>query len=393
MHLTTCSTKPLVSLGFLGMMATGAFAQVDTIALPDSIWAGDSVQWVRKVPFYCEGPAYEVPSGYVYFTQQIGNSTPNWPVWRVKPGVDTGIVWYNSYQNNGLEFMKTGELISTQNGRLSRLTGPTLFPTLGKTAGNGGFPPDTATIVVSGNNGVTFNQANDLTIHSDGSIFFTSLASSVYYLSPERVLYTATNSGATISSANGIERLPWEPNMLYVNSATSNGNVYRYQIGTNGQLSNRVSFISGIATPDGGTYDSLGNRYVASYNNGEIRVYNAGGTYLGRIAMRRQSGIYDSVQSSGRIGRQGNASNAVFGGPDMKTLYITGDGGLFSIRLKIPGKNKQDWVTSIRATNPKHRVNPGVDARNNVRDLRGRVVSPAWDGATLQVPGAVNTSD
>jgi gluconolactonase len=372
------------------LSAIPAQSQVkDTISLPDSIWAGDSVTWVRKVPYYCEGPAYERQTGYVYFTQQIGNSTPNWPVWRVLPGQDTGIVWYNTYQNNGLEFDSLGQLIAAQNGRLSRLTSSNNWPTA-KVAGSGG-PPDTTTILVSGNNGVTFNQANDLSIHSDGSIFFTALGSAVYYRSPAGVLYTATNSGATISGANGIERLPWEPNAVYVNASSSNV-VYRYNIGNNGSLSGRTSFITSIPSPDGGTYDSAGNRYVASYGNGEIRVYNSAGSYLGRIALRKQSGIYDSVTSSGRVGRAGNADNAIFGGIDMKTLYMTGDGGLFSIRLKIPGKTKEIDPTSILAR-PIRKNQDGVGTLREPRDALGRSVDEALPGAKLRLISVPKQAD
>jgi sugar lactone lactonase YvrE len=349
------------------LSALPAAAQTDSISLPESLWGGDSLTWVRKVPFYCEGPAWEPATGYVYFTQQIGNNAPNWPVWRIRPGSDTGSVWYNSYQNNGLAFDREGRLIAAQNGRLSRLTWPNIIPV--KNMGNGG-PPDTATLVLSGTNGVTFGQANDLTIHSDGSIFFTALGSAVYYRDPQGQLFTATNSGATVNGANGIERLPSEPNALYVN-ATNGNSVYRYDIGANGSLSNRTTFISGITQPDGGTYDTLGNRYVASYGGGEVRVYDKTGVYLGRIALRRQSGIYDSVASSGRIGRQGNASNAVFGGADMKTLFITGDGGLFSLRLKVPGRHNQLVGSAIHPGLKKAWRNGPAGA---LRDARGRAL-------------------
>jgi sugar lactone lactonase YvrE len=362
------------------LTAIPAAAQVDSISLPDSIWGGDSVVWVRKVPYYCEGPAYDYVAGHVYFTQQIGNSTPNWPVWRIRPGYDTGSVWYNTYQNNGLEFDSLGQLIAAQNGRLSRLSRPSPMPVAKSAADEG--PPDTATILLSGNNGVTFGQANDLTIHSDGSIFFTTLGSAVYYRSPQGVLYTATNSGATVSGANGIERIPGD-SALYVNATSSNA-VYRYVIGANGSLSNRTTLISGVTQPDGGTYDSHGNRYVASYGNGEIRVYNNAGAYLGRIALRRQSGIYDSVTSSNRVGKAGNADNAVFGGYDMKTLYMTGDGGLFSIRLKIPGVNKQKFSSAIRTSRPSGSKAATAPSLSEPRDVRGRVLPDSWEGPVLK---------
>ena len=362
----------------IGIASTSSIAAPNIIDLPDSLWAGDSVTWVRKVPFYCEGPAYDELTGHVYFTQQIGNSTPNWPVWRVKPGADTGIVWYNTYQNNGLEFDYQGRLIAAQNGRISRLTGPSPVT---KGSGSGGHP-DTATILASPNNGVTFGQANDLSIGKKGDIFFTTLGSAVYYMSPSKVLYTATNTGATIAGANGIEWLLSDTNSLYVN-ANSSSKVYKYTIGANGSLSNRTDFVAAIPGPDGGTYDSHGNRYVASYSRGEIRVYSAKGDSIGRIALRVQSGIYDSVQSSGRVGNSGNADNCVFGGTDLKTLYITGDGGLFSIPLKIPGVARAEPPLALR---PSISRMGQVDKATEPRDVRGRLVDPMTKTPAVKAP-------
>jgi sugar lactone lactonase YvrE len=354
-------------------------ATAQNVSLPDSILApGDTLQWVRKVPYYCEGPAYDAATGYVYFTQQIGNNVPNWPIWRVKPGVDTGIVWYRSYQNNGLAFDAQGRLVAAQNQRISRL----------KQAAVGDSGVVDTTLVTSPSNGVTFNQSNDLSIGTNGAIYFTALGSAVYYLSPSRVLSTATSTTYPISSANGIEWIE-EEKAVYVNSAVNTGNVYRFGIDSaTNAFNSRAAFLAtgtSIPSPDGGTVDIRGNRYVASYGQGEIRVYNKAGVLLGYIRQRLASGIYDSVSSSGRVGISGNACNAVFGGPDMKTLYITGDGGLYSIRLKIPGRPPVGVPVSIRATSPAKANEIRVpDSYREPRDLRGRVVPESWDGPVLK---------
>ena len=343
-------------------------AAQNIIELPDSLWqAGDTVTWVSKVTGYCEGPAWEAATGNVYFTEQAqsGNAA-HWPIRRVKTLTnDTGGIWYNNLQSNGLYFDTQGRLVVAQNGRLTRFVAGSETPVV-----------DTV-LVTSGTNGVTFNQANDLSIGKNGAIYFTDYANRVFYLSPSGQLSIATTN---VQTANGIYWIE-EENAVYVHSATTNGNVYRFDIDSvTGALVNRTTFVSGINSPDGGTLDVNGNRYVASYSLGEIRVYNAAGTYLGRIAMRVQNGtIYDAV--SFRQGNQGNASNAVFGGPDMKTLYITGDGGLFSIRLKIPGRLPQGPV-SIRAS----RLKPqGIGTpTTESRDLRGRALPEGWEGPILK---------
>ena len=100
--------------------------------------------------------------------------------------------------------------------------------------------------------------------------------------------------------------------------------------------------------------------------------------------MRMQTGIYDSVSSSGRVGNNGNADNCVFGGPDLKTLYITGDGGLYSIRLKIPGVPRS-ISTAIRPANSRSRNIP-MSAETESRDVRGRVLAPSTKVPAVKVP-------
>src|SRR4051812_24996559 len=95
---------------FLMGLFSAASAQ-NIIQLPDSLWAsGDTVAWVKKIPMYCEGPVWEPAKGAVYFTEQFAASVANWPLWKVTPGnsADTGLVFYNTYQNNGLDFDPQG---------------------------------------------------------------------------------------------------------------------------------------------------------------------------------------------------------------------------------------------------------------------------------------------
>ena len=345
--------------------AIPAAAQVDSISLPDSIWAGDSVTWVRKVPNYCEGPAYEKATGAVYFTVQTA-SKPNWPIYRTIPGVDTGGAWYNVKQNNGLAFDPQGRLVACQNGQLSRILHDS-------TSGQGVLDSVLTTFTST-------TQSNDLYIGRAGDIYFSGYNDGkVYYLNTQRVLSTVATG---VTSSNGIEWLQdLDSNAVYVNGSGSSI-VYRYQRDSvTGALSNRTNFITGIQA-DGGTFDSHGNRYVASYGTGEIRVYNMAGTQLGRIALRKQSGIYDSVNSQGRTGKQGNSDNCVFGGSDMKTLFITGDGGLFSLRLKIPGV-PAGQPTAIRRS-LYSRKNSDVNESPDSRDVLGRKLSDSWEGPVLK---------
>jgi sugar lactone lactonase YvrE len=335
------------------LAVAGAAGAQTLIQLPDSIWAPtDSIAWVKKIPTFCEGPVWEPSTGYVYFTrQQLGATT--WPIIRVKPGVDTGTVWVaNPGEANGLDLDPQGRLVAAQRGKLTRY--------------NADGSVDSV-LFTSPNNGVTVGLVNDLSIGKNGAIYFTTNAQQVYYLSPNRLVTLAYNNA---TSANGIEWVE-EDSAVYVNEGRK---VIRYKVNPNGTLSDTSTFIrvlagSGGTYADGGTIDARGNRYIAGFTNGEIRVFNAKGDSIGRIVPKVVTSGFE-----GFSGAMGNVSNMIFGGPDLKTLYFTGDGGLYSIRLKIPGRARPGSTTALRAALP---VPANSTFKPIARDLRGRAATPA----------------
>jgi gluconolactonase len=366
----SASKFPVHKFLLLAILLTTAAPRVaaqNVIQLPDSLYTtGDTIVWVKRVPAYCEGPAWEPATGSVYFTQQGANSSPNWPIHRVKPGVDTGIIWYAFRQNNGIEFDKQGRLHVAQDGRISRL----------KQAAVGDSGVIDSIMVTSGTNGVTFSQSNDLSIGSNGGIYFTALSNFVYYLTPARQLFTVSTN---ITQANGIEWIE-EQKAVYVNSTS--GGVYRFAIdSTKDTLINRTTFLSTTAMPgtDGGCVDSHGNRWVASYSQGQVRVFNANGDSIGRISLGNPPGSFNN-----RGGVAGNADNCAFGGSDRKTLFITGDGGLYSLKVKVAGRPPAQGPVSIRALPYKAAKAPDAGVLGEARDLRGRVLPEEFRGPVLK---------
>jgi gluconolactonase len=179
-----------------------------------------------------------------------------------------------------------------------------------------------ATLVTSGN-GASFNQANDFSLGKTGAVYFTDLGSQVYYADAQGKIKVAASG---LNGANGIEWIE-EENAVYVQA----GRNIRYEIAADGSLINGKTFFN-IDGPDGCEVDSHGNFYLASYTRGILYVVNSKGTEVGRITFKAK-GIYDS-----RPGDKGNVDNCHFGGPELKTLYCTGDGGLYSIRMKVSGR-------------------------------------------------------
>lgn len=172
-------------------------------------------------------------------------------------------------------------------------------------------------------------EANDLTLASDGGIFFTSPGSYnnpggyVCYLSPDSVLTNA--SPRSTDFLNGIEYIE-EADLIYV-SATQGDKVSRYSVDESNELTLIDDFID-VTSPDGIAIDEHGNLWIASagWSDHAIHVFDSSGTELGTITI-------DATLC-------GNAlSNCCFGGVNNKTLYITGGSGVFMVETKVAGRS------------------------------------------------------
>ncbi|HYN92714.1 MAG TPA: SMP-30/gluconolactonase/LRE family protein [Pilimelia sp.] len=182
-------------------------------------------------------------------------------------------------------------------------------------------------VVAADYQGRAFNSPNDVTVRSDGTVYFTDPnmqrgdrpdemagKTGVYRVTGGQVLLVDD----TLSQPNGVVLSPDEKT-LYVGA---NNRIYRYPVLADGSTGARTEFAT-IAVPDGATVDCAGNVYWASYNDGRIHVFAPDGRELGTIAAGR------------------NTTNAAFGGPDGRTLFITsgtwGNFGVYRVDLNVPG--------------------------------------------------------
>ncbi len=183
------------------------------------------------------------------------------------------------------------------------------------------------TTVAANHQGRAFNSPNDLTIGQDGTTYFTDpnfqRGSRVDEQAGRTSVFRVRDGVVslvddTLSQPNGVVLSP-DGKTLYVGGSNS---IVKYTVAADGSTGNRTTFAS-IRTPDGATIDCAGNLYWTSYDEGLVRVFSPTGALLGTI-------------SAGR-----NATNAAFGGPDGRTLYITsgvsGSFGLYQVRLNVPG--------------------------------------------------------
>jgi len=163
------------------------------------------------------------------------------------------------------------------------------------------------------------NRMNDGACDRAGRFFAGTMADdespgagALYLLATDHRL-TRLISGVGIS--NGIGWSPDDRHMYYIDSLTYRVDEFDYEPGT-GAIGNRRAFASvgaGGVMPDGLAVDSEGCVWVAAWGGGEVRRYAPDGRLTLTV----------DVPAA-------NVTSCAFGGPGLRTLYITtaaGPGG------------------------------------------------------------------
>jgi gluconolactonase len=185
------------------------------------------------------------------------------------------------------------------------------------------------TLVNTDSNGKHFNSVNDLTVRTDGNIYFTDPdyqlsgrtsetgIKGVYRYSTSKVVSLIDG---TFNEPNGIS-FSEDETTLYVADTGAN-KIRKFTVDEDGSVSDKRDFAT-VTSPDGGGVDCAGNLYWASNATpGKVVVISRTGTQLGTIA----------------LGNSDKPTNVAFGGADRKTLYITtSPRKIYSITLNVPG--------------------------------------------------------
>ncbi|HEX2875146.1 MAG TPA: SMP-30/gluconolactonase/LRE family protein [Polyangiaceae bacterium] len=218
--------------------------------------------------------------------------------------------------SNGLAVNAAGELFGAihKDGSISKLS----------------LSGGAATPVASMFMGKRFDSPNDLTIHPNGTIYFTDPS----WQAPNPAPQTATRAyrvppggqpeaiepNVNLDQPNGIT-LSKNLDFLYI----AGNQLKKYPVMADGSLGAGVNFPpNGGGKGDGMVIDCGDNLYVATGQN--VTVYSPAGQVLGTF----------TVPGLGEI------TNVAFGGTDHKTLYVSGQGGkdskgLFKIPMNVAG--------------------------------------------------------
>jgi gluconolactonase len=261
-----------------------------------------------------EGPVW---IGDALYVSEIGNGTTS-PARIIKiTGDDAVSVAVTDSGSNGLAVDADGNIVSANQG----------------IGGIVRFNPATGarTTVIDSYNGKRFNSPNDLTIRSDGGIFFTDPSfqasgapqpvTGVYFVPPGS---TTAKLSTGFNNPNGIT-LSIDEKTIYIGDGSG---VLSYPVAADGTLGKGTVFGGITGSSDGMTIDCAGNLYVVRVDVRNVTVLDPSGKTLGTPI---------TVPGGGQI------TNVAFGGADHKTLYITvmGTGtvrGVFKIsNMPIPG--------------------------------------------------------
>ncbi len=256
---------------------------------------------------FTEGPAADL-QGNIYFTDVQGSR-----IHKLDTQGQLTTFLENTQGMNGLMFDPRGRLIACQSGA-GRIVAI-----------------DIATknieVIASQFENNRFNSPNDLVVDRQGNIYFTDRGgNAVYFVATDgKVSRIITN----LSLPNGI-LLSLDEKTLYLLHGAPN--LVVYPLTAPGQLANPQMFpLQGNGGGDGMAIDTLGNLYVTRPQSSAIQVLKPSGESLGAITFQEAP------------------ANCKFGGPDMKTLYVTARTSVYTAKMIAIGYRFASHITSVSA--------------------------------------------
>ena len=278
-----------------------------------------------------EGPTVDA-EGNVYFTDILMQR-----IMRFSSKGEFSIFRENSNAANGLVIDPQGRLVAAEGAASSTAERNGI-----KT---GGIPRVTRTdlktgkieILADSHDGKPLSGPNDVTIDGRGRLYFTDSSGAAVYRIDEPRKVTRILAAPDVQRPNGIQISP-DDRTLYIveaNGAEGGARLIRaYDLLPDGSARNmRVLYnFNRGRSADGISVDTQGNLYAAA---GMHRTRGTSET------LDTKCGVY-VISPQGKLVKfipvpEDYITNTAFGGPDMKTLYITAGKTLYKIQNDIAG--------------------------------------------------------
>ena len=312
-------------------MTSRAQAAVSYADLPTKDYLGEAsiVAAVTTPKFFTEGPAYDGKQ-YLYFSNVAANQICRFDTHKGMLG-ELAVFRQNTNAANGLDFDPDGNLVACEGGTNDQ--GRVVRINI-KTGSLG--------VIADQYEGHRLGAPNDLVINERGTIYFTSrLANTDPKAGNVNAVYEAHDKGMAhvlkspnIDMPNGIELSPDEKTLYLVESDGRENKsrcIRAYRVGKWEESRVLIDFYPG-RSGDGMCVDAEGNLYIAA---GLHQTRNTSET------LDTKPGIH-VVTSAGKLVAfvetpEDTITNCTFGGPDLKTLYVTCGKYLIAIPSQRPG--------------------------------------------------------
>lgn len=258
---------------------------------------------------FTEGPLWH-PEGFYYFVD-IRRSEQH----RFTPGKGAELLRSNTGEGNGTTFDLQGRLVICEGGN-RRVT---------RWSADGG-----SEVLMDRYEGKRLNRPNDVVCKSDGSIYFTDPGLRVPLAErevPHAGVYRIAPDGtqslvADFEYPNGLAFSPDE-RWLYVANTRWAQYIHVLELDAGGKMVRRRIFADMASdetegVPDGMKVDVEGRVFCTG--PGGTWVFAPDGTRLGVIRTPEVP------------------ANLAFGGPDLRTLFMTARTSIYSLRVKTPGQ-------------------------------------------------------
>jgi gluconolactonase len=273
----------------------------------------------------------------------VAESIPGAKSTRAEPGLYEGPVWIKDALYFS-DFATSGVFPS----RIQKLDANGVMTTLIDDSGSNGLAVDAQGNLVAGTHkykslsrytlagertnvidkfeGNVFNSPNDLVIAKDGTIYFTDpayqTAAAPGGQDKTRVYRVATDGNITvvddtINNPNGVS-LSLDEKTLYVAGGEGKGVLRAYSI-VDGIPQAGKDLLTDLTSPDGMALDCHGNIYITEHPAHRVRVFTPEAKHIATINV------------------DANITNAAFGGEDGKTLFLTGAGTVWKLKLDVTG--------------------------------------------------------
>jgi gluconolactonase len=266
---------------------------------------------------HCDGVAADM-QGNVYVSEPAAHS-----IYKINPQGQAS-VFYSGHADspNGLEIDNQGRLYACVKDAILRFSAD-------------GAPTGVPETFSASGNGIAFQTLDDITLGSDGSLYVSNFSAgkTVFRVGADG---KATAATAAVANPDGVEWLE-EKKILYVSDRNAT-TTWQFDVAADGALSNKRGYVTDIPGAAGLTMDEKEDVYISGFSQGSVHLYSPGkkDPFLGHIIVK------------GSPTATGNNANQCFGGTDFKTLYVTGNGGLFKIQLNVKGRRRPGSATFIR---------------------------------------------